>query len=117
MPGKTAGLGSARLGDMSLSSIMGLTGAQWRTRLLLLVILAATMAAYSPALSFQFVYDDFPQIVHNRLIQSWQYVGLYPKIHVWAQTSNWGNYYRPLFLLVLLLEHTFFGLHPLGWHA
>src|SRR5262249_11522751 len=26
------------------------------------------------------------------------------------------NYYRPLFLLWLLVNHTMFGLHPLGWH-
>src|SRR5579872_3731687 len=103
---------------MTLSSDTTSAGPRRTEPLLpLLVILAATLAAYSPALSFQFTYDDFPQIVHNKLIQSWQYVGLYPKIHVWAQSSLWGNYYRPLFLFLLLLEHTAFGLHPMGWHA
>jgi hypothetical protein len=73
---------------------------------------------YAGTLGFQFVYDDLQQIVGNPHVQSWSYVPRYFTSHIWSHVSpEWGGaHYRPLFLLWLLINHTIFGLNPLGWH-
>lgn len=89
----------------------------------LTVFLASTLlfaaAAYAGTLQFPFVYDDIPQIVTNPRVQSWQEVEGYFSGHVWSHYSGqyFGNYYRPVFLLWLRINHALFGLEPFGWHA
>ena len=83
---------------------------------LLATVLLATAAAYVWTLQFGFVYDDLGQIVSNPLVQSWRYLPMYFRGNVWMQQSPLGNYYRPVFLTWLLLNHTIFGLHPMFWH-
>lgn len=83
---------------------------------LFFAVLAATALAYLWTLHFGFVYDDLGQIVANPLIQSWRFVPQYFHGNVWMQQSALGNYFRPLFLLWLLVNNTIFGLHPPFWH-
>ena len=83
---------------------------------LLSAVLAATALAYAWTLHFHFVYDDLGQIVANPFVQSWQYLPQFFHGNVWMQQSPIGNYYRPLFLTWLLVNHTLFGLHPAFWH-
>ncbi|MGH9524080.1 MAG: tetratricopeptide repeat protein [Terriglobales bacterium] len=83
---------------------------------LLAAVLAASSVAYLWTLHFGFVYDDLGQIVANPLIQSWKFLPQYFHGNVWMQQSALGNYFRPLFLVWLLLNHTLFGLHPAFWH-
>lgn len=83
---------------------------------LLGVVLAATAVAYIWTLHFNFVYDDLGQIVSNPFVQSWRYLPQFFHANVWMQQSAVGNYYRPLFLTWLLLNHSLFGLHPAWWH-
>ena len=84
----------------------------------LLLVLAVGFALYAPSLRYQFVHDDLSQIVANPRVQSWDNLPGYFTSHLWAHMYGAGqaNYYRPLFLLWLLLNHTLFGLDPLGWH-
>jgi len=84
----------------------------------LLLVLGIGFAIHAPSLRYQFVYDDLTQIVANARVQSWDNLPGYFTSHVWAHMYGIGqaNYYRPLFLLWLLLNHTLFGLNPLGWH-
>lgn len=81
-------------------------------------ILAATLLAYIGTLQFQFVYDDMGQIVANTFIRHWKYLPVYFLTHVWAQYKlhATSNYYRPMFLIWLLLNYKIFGLNPVGWH-
>ncbi|HXE91169.1 MAG TPA: tetratricopeptide repeat protein [Terriglobales bacterium] len=90
-----------------------------RPGFLLGLALLLTALAYLDTLRFQFVYDDIPQIVLNPRLESWSFVPAFFREHVWAhmQGPNEGNYYRPVFLLWLLVNRTLFGLNPLGWHA
>ncbi len=83
-----------------------------------ILIVAATLLAYAATLQFDFVYDDIGQIVANPYIQHWRFARYYFTGHVWALLfpGSQGNYYRPLFLLWLLLNHTLFGLRAWGWH-
>ncbi len=87
-------------------------------RLLLALALASTFIVYVGTLRFDFVYDDHEQIVENFRIQSWRYVPGYFTEHVWSHISpkDPGNFYRPLFLLWLRLNHLVFGVRPAGWH-
>ena len=88
------------------------------TRNLLVVALALTALAYIATLSFQFVFDDEAQIVGNPLIENWRFLPFYFHIQVWAHLypNLPGNYYRPIFMIWMRLNHALFGFHPLGWH-
>lgn len=85
-----------------------------------LAIVACVLAflAYLRAFSFGFVFDDHDQIQFNGAIQSWRHFGSLFTHHVWAfNDPNFaGNYWRPLFLVWLLINHTLFALKPAGWH-
>ena len=78
--------------------------------------LLITAIIYLETLNFQFVYDDLTLIVRNPQVQSWRYLPYFFKEHLWASVAGQGNYYRPVFQVWLLLNHTFFGLDPMGWH-
>src|ERR1035437_7975884 len=76
--------------------------------------LLVTAAVYLEAAFFDFVYDDFEQIVYNPGIKSWDLAIGYFKSHVWAQSGSvLPLYYRPVFMLWLRANHALFGLHPL----
>lgn len=83
-----------------------------------MIVLALTALAYVATLQFQFVYDDESQIVGNQLIEQWRFVPYYFHIQVWAHINphQAGNYYRPIFMLWMRLNHALFGFHPFGWH-
>ncbi len=89
---------------------------RFSTQTALAFVLTATFVAYAVTLRFNFVYDDLGQIVANPLVQSWDNVSVYFRGNVWMQQSAVGNYYRPIFLLWLLVNYTLFGLHPFFWH-
>jgi len=82
------------------------------------VVLVLTFAVYIPTLRYQFVHDDRGQIVENPAVHSWRFVPSYFTSQVWAgvMPGELGNYYRPLFLLWLRINHAAFGNHAWGWH-
>lgn len=92
------------------------TTAGQRTWLYLGIVLSLTFLAYANTLAYQFVYDDFNQIVINPRVQSWAYVPSYFTSHVWSQELETGSYYRPVFLLWLLVNFKLFSLSPTWWH-
>ena len=82
------------------------------------LILLATFLVYSNTLGFKFVYDDRGQILANVEVHAWRYVPHFFLERVWsfAYPGILGNYYRPLFLLFLLLNYKIFGPYAAGWH-
>ena len=80
--------------------------------------LLLTFLAYSRTLTFGFVFDDRGQIIDNPYIRTWHYVSRFFTAQVWNfnDPRAVGNYYRPVFLLWLLVNRTLFGLHPSLWH-
>jgi hypothetical protein len=94
-----------------------MAGAKWRWMLPLLVLLI-TAAVYVRTLEYEFVYDDHGQIEETTQLSSWSMVPHYFTGHVWSWKSPnaRGPYYRPLFLLWLLLNRSLFDLSPAGWH-
>lgn len=88
-------------------------------RFLLAVTLVATFLVYAPTLGYEFVSDDRYQIAGNPYVQSWHFLPRYFAGHAWSWAGLTGpasNYYRPVFLLWLRLNHAVFGLDALGWH-
>src|SRR5579872_4704881 len=85
---------------------------------LLWFALAATFLVYAGALSYPFVYDDVPQIVMNPRITSWSYFPSYFSTHVWAHVPVGinPNYYRPVFMIWMLVTHTLGGMESWVWH-
>jgi tetratricopeptide (TPR) repeat protein len=78
--------------------------------------LLITATFYLQAAFFDFVYDDFGQIVYNPGIKSWHLALGYFSSHVWAQTGGLALYYRPVFMLWLTANYRLFHLDPLYWH-
>lgn len=83
-----------------------------------LAIAILTFAVFSPTLTYGFVYDDHAQIVETKQLNSWRMIPNYFTGHVWKWKSpnDKGVYYRPVFLLWLLLNQTLFGLSAPMWH-
>ncbi|MGI9102464.1 MAG: tetratricopeptide repeat protein [Terriglobales bacterium] len=81
------------------------------------LVCGAVFLVYAGTFSFGFVYDDKPQVLSNLWITSYTYIPRYFTSHVWAFANIAGAYWRPLFLLWLLFNHTLFGLNPTGWHV
>ncbi|HEX7297090.1 MAG TPA: tetratricopeptide repeat protein [Pyrinomonadaceae bacterium] len=86
---------------------------------LLLFVLLSTALVYVSCLRYEFTYDDNSQIVLNPAITSTVHVPQYFTQHVWATIDPGAAplYYRPVFLLWLLLNYKLFALSPAGWHA
>jgi len=78
--------------------------------------LLITAATYLQSAFFEFVYDDFGQIVYNPKIKSLRLTLTYFTSNVWSQITDIGLYYRPLYMVWLRVNHAFFGLEPLYWH-
>lgn len=89
-----------------------------REWLVLLAIAVITLAVYLPSLSFGFVYDDHAQIVETTQLNSVRMIPRYFTGHVWAWKTPGvqGPYYRPVFLLWLLMNQLLFGLDATWWH-
>jgi protein O-mannosyl-transferase len=83
-----------------------------------LAVALLTFAVFAPTLNYGFVYDDHAQIVETKQLNSWRMIPNYFSGHVWKWKSPEGKgvYYRPVFLLWLLLNQTLFGLSPAMWH-
>jgi len=81
-------------------------------------VLAVTLLAYAAVSSFEFVYDDGVQIVHNSFVQHWRYVPAFFATHAWQYVTPYmkSNYYRPIYMIWLLLNFKLFGLHSGAWH-
>ncbi len=90
-----------------------------RRQLILIVLLVAvTVLIHARAIGFGFcVYDDQHQIVHNPTL-TWQAAPGYFAKDVWNfKDPQYRNYYRPLFLVWLLINFKLFALHAAWWHV
>jgi tetratricopeptide (TPR) repeat protein len=89
---------------------------RFSTRLALTAALLIIGAVSIQSAAFEFVYDDFGQIVYNPRVQSWKLAWGNFTSHVWAHTGDVALYYRPAFMIWLTANHSLFGLDPLFWH-
>jgi tetratricopeptide (TPR) repeat protein len=75
-----------------------------------------TFVLYCGALTFDFVWDDLPQIVNSPIIRSWSNLPRAFGSDLWYHVARHQVYYRPLFVAWSMLNYTLFGLRPWGWH-
>jgi len=87
-----------------------------RPFILLPLLALVTFVLYSGSLSFEFVWDDWPQIVNNPIIRTWSNLPRAFGSDLWYHVARHQVYYRPLFVAWSMLNYTLFGLHPWGWH-
>ncbi|MGP0097253.1 MAG: tetratricopeptide repeat protein [Terriglobales bacterium] len=92
--------------------------AHYLRRALVLVPLLGliTFVIYSGSLSFEFVWDDWPQIANNPMIRSWSNLPRAFSSDLWYHVARHQVYYRPLFVAWSMLNYGLFGLRPWGWH-
>jgi tetratricopeptide (TPR) repeat protein len=85
----------------------------------LCLILLAPLLAYLQSIRYQFVFDDPDQIVNNAAVHSWSSVPHYftSDVSPHATADEVGNFYRPVFLLWLLVNYKIGGLNPVWWHS
>jgi protein O-mannosyl-transferase len=87
-----------------------------RPSVLLLLLGLSTLVLYSGALFFDFVWDDWPQIVNSPILRSWSNLPRAFTSDLWYHVARHQVYYRPLFVAWSMLNYALFGLHPWGWH-
>src|SRR6202158_1242563 len=75
-----------------------------------------TFVVYSGSLSFDFVWDDWPQIVNSPIIRTWSNLPRAFGSDLWYHVARHQVYYRPLFVAWSMLNYTLFALRPWGWH-
>ena len=82
------------------------------------ILIAVSIAVYLPALNYDFVYDDPRQIEMMSSRFTWSHVPSYFTTDVWSYINQRkSNYYRPIFLVWMLLTHELAGLDHAAWHA
>ena len=87
-----------------------------RPSVLLPLLGLVTFVVYSGSLSFDFVWDDWPQIVNSPIIRTWTNLPRAFGSDLWYHVARHQVYYRPLFVAWSMLNYTLFGLRPWGWH-
>ena len=75
-----------------------------------------TFVLYCGSLGFDFVWDDWPQIVNSPIIRNWSNLQRAFTSDLWYHVARHQVYYRPLFVAWSMLNYTLFGLRPWGWH-
>jgi tetratricopeptide (TPR) repeat protein len=93
-----------------------LAGYLRRPSVLLPLLGLVTFVIYSGTLSFDFVWDDHPQIVNSPIIRTWSNLPRAFGSDLWYHVARHQVYYRPLFVAWSMLNYTWFGLRPWGWH-
>src|SRR5215510_7814142 len=81
----------------------------------LLLLAACIFALYYGTLSFEFVWDDFPQIVNNPMLHSWNIRRAFLS-DLWFHTNREQVFYRPLFVIWSIVNFKIFALKSAGWH-
>jgi tetratricopeptide (TPR) repeat protein len=84
--------------------------------ILLPVLGLVAFVLYSGSLSFEFVWDDHPQIVNNPIIRTWSNLPRAFGSDLWYHVARHQVYYRPLFVAWSMLNYALFGLRPWAWH-
>lgn len=75
-----------------------------------------TLVFYSGTLFFDFVWDDWPQIINSPILRSWHNLPRAFTSDLWYHVARHQVYYRPLFVAWSMLNYSLFGLRPWGWH-
>ena len=99
----------------------------WSRNWILSIILSATFLAFANSIFNGFAYDDTTQILQNQLIRSWSNLPAALTKEVWfwrvlqdkdpnKQMGPTTPYYRPVFIVYLMVGWQMFGTQAALWH-
>jgi len=102
-------------------------GFTWSRNLVIGVVLGVTFLAFGNSLFNGFAYDDNTQILESELIRSFSNLPKALVTDVWfwrveqdkdptKQAGPSTPYYRPVFIVYLMVGWHMFGASPFGWH-
>jgi Flp pilus assembly protein TadD len=83
------------------------------------VLLGLVLVAYAATLGYEFVWDDAPLIVNNRLVQDPGEIGTVLTSGFWEtgdRHDRFRSFFRPLVALTYSLDFAIWGLEPFGFH-
>lgn len=89
-----------------------ITTVPWQQFIILFLV---TLLLYGRTLGFDFVWDDAQIIVNNPYLQSWHTLAELLFTEDRASEVSTG-YYRPLTYFSFLVDRSFWGAYPLGFH-
>ncbi len=94
--------------------------AQWNRWYVLLPVILALLTSIN-GLENEFAFDDNTQILKNEFIKNWSNLPQAFTSSVWSfQNENLGvahdSYFRPLFTVLFMINHTLFETKAWGWH-
>lgn len=87
-----------------------------RSLLLPLMVAVAALVAYSGTLLYDFVWDDTLLIQQSHRLHQWSSLRAALTSHLFAETQERSQYYRPLITLSFFLDLKIWGLRPMGFH-
>lgn len=90
---------------------------------IMITLIGVVIAAFANSVGNEFVYDDLPSIVDSPLMGNWDPAAI--KLLLTSDVGSSfrmeqgvnGPYYRPVFLLFLMVVSAITGARPAGWHA
>ena len=90
-----------------------------QSRWAIVALLCVIGLAYIPIVFLGFVWDDFPLIVQNDHIKSFDHVGSWFVSDLWADVGDEGfrsGFYRPFVLFSFALDYMLWGESASGFH-
>jgi hypothetical protein len=85
-------------------------------RWLFVPIVVLTFLAYYPTLRVGFIWDDQYVIEKNPRIRTWAWTDLRSDFRAGLFHNPKGDLYRPLQTVLNRVDHSLWGLHPVGFH-
>jgi tetratricopeptide (TPR) repeat protein len=113
--------------SQSIADSKTISAFTWSRNLILGLILSVTFLAFANTLFNGFAYDDTTQILQNQLIRSWSNLpdALTKEVWFWRvlqekdpnkQAGPTTPYYRPVFIVYLMIGWHLFGATAFLWH-
>lgn len=81
-----------------------------------LVLILAAFLVYANSLASAFIWDDYPLILKNYLIQDWRYLPRLFNSDLYQATWGKTNYYRPMVSLSFMWDHFLWDRISFGYH-
>lgn len=81
------------------------------------IVFAVALIAYANSIGNGFVYDDKTMVTDNPWIKDLSYIPMVFTTNIWAYSGEEvTNFYRPIPLIILMINYQLFGVEPLGYH-
>ncbi len=89
-----------------------------REKVFLFIIVLAVLISYFRVFTLDFVWDDIPQIIHNKTVKNFNIIDIFTKDGEYGIEVRESKtpYYRPVFQLSFAIDYLIFGPRPALFH-